>query len=375
MNHETTQPREGAAPWPLWRWLIVSTVVVLFGVLAWTYGARQAYNSADFPDVSTVAGPCGPGGFVGHDHSQYSPGPAASPSQSPDACHEHGGGPVDSDFVDILAVGPNTPTVQPGPDASTGSFVSECGRNENNHLNPDNFIVAPGVLNGAHHTHDYVGNVSTDASSTNDSLAAAGTTCRLGDRSAYFWPVLRNPAGGAGADGNDGDILRPVSVQLEFLGNALAKVVPMPRFLRVITGDAKADTNGPANARAQWTCRGFDNRVTTKYPLCRDGGVRRILEFPSCWNGKDIDSANHRTHVVFPANNGQCPKGTLAIPRLRMTLTYLAPLGRSFAVDSFPEQKHNPLTDHADFANVMSEQLMALVVECINTGELASGRA
>ncbi|MEK8169601.1 hypothetical protein NKH77_06690 [Streptomyces sp. M19] len=75
--------------------------------------------------------------------------------------------------------------------ASTGTFVSDCGRNENGHLNPDNVIVAPGVSNGAHHMHDYVGNKSTNAFSTNDSLANAGTTCANGDKSTHYWPVLR----------------------------------------------------------------------------------------------------------------------------------------------------------------------------------------
>ena len=51
-----------------------------------------------------------------------------------------------------------------------------------------------------------------------------------------------------------------------------------------------------------------------------------------------------------------------------MTLTYTVPAGRSFALDTFPEQLHNPLTDHADFENVMPDALMASVVDCINRG-------
>src|SRR6266511_1680974 len=303
MSDETPLREHGAAPRPLPRWLVASIVTVLsaVAVLGWIYGPQQASDAAGSPDVLTAAGLCESGGPAGHDHSQQ--GPPAGTSPSPDACHQDGGGPEGSDFVNILTVSPNVTTRPTGPNASTGSFVSECGRNENNHRNPDNFITSPGVSNGAHHTHDYVGNVTTSAFSTNESLAAGDTTCRLGDRSAYFWPVLRRldavgadaNAGGGGVDGNDGRILRPVSVQRDFLGNAQAKVVPMPRFIRAITGDAKAGTNGPTNARAQWTCRGFDNRVTTKYPICPGGGVRRVLEFPSCWNGKDTDSANHRS--------------------------------------------------------------------------------
>jgi hypothetical protein len=102
--------------------------------------------------------------------------------------------------------------------------------------------------------------------------------------------------------------------------------------------------------------------------LCADGGVQRILEFPSCWDGVNLDSGNHRTHVVFPEDDGGCPAGTQAVPRLRITLTYSVPSGRSFALDSFPEQKHNPITDHGDFANVMPERLMALAIDCINSG-------
>lgn len=304
---------------------------------------------------------------------------SASPSAGPSApaTHQHGqdAGPSPQDFIDIRQVQPRNNAPQLGQGASKGSFTARCGRNQNNHRNPDNFIVAPGVANGAHHTHDYVGNLSTDGFSTDQSLLAAGTTCQGGtDKSAYFWPVLRIRKAGdpAGQDGNSGTILTPSAVTLQFRGNAASKVTAMPQFLRIITGDAKAATNGGANALAQWTCTGFTNRITTKYPLCPAGSqVQRILDFPSCWNGTDIDSANHRTHVVFPtAATGACPAGTKPVPQLHEVLTYSVPQnqGRAIALDTFPEELHNPVTDHADFENVMTAALMQQVVNCTNTG-------
>jgi hypothetical protein len=158
-------------------------------------------------------------------------------------------------------------------------------------------------------------------------------------------------------------------VTLQFRGNPTSKVQAMPSFLRVVTGDAKAATNGPANARAQWTCSGFTNRLTTKYPLCPQGSrVTRVLDFASCWDGVNLDSANHRTHMAFPDSSGRCPTGTRAVPQLRMTLSYSLPNRPVFALDTFPEQLHNPITDHADFANVMPTRLMNRAVTCINRG-------
>jgi hypothetical protein len=261
----------------------------------------------------------------------------------------------------------------PRPDrkASRGSFVSRCGTNANDHNNTDNYIVAPGTTNGAHHLHDYVGNVSTDAFSTDESLAAAGTTCRSGDKSTYYWPVLRVPGNAVDdgtQDGNVGQVLRPTSATMQFRGNTRGNVTAMPRFLRIITGNAKAATAEGANAKAAWSCTGFTNRVTTKYPLCPRGSrVVRTLDFASCWDGQNTDSADHRSHIRFPdAGSGACPEGTQAVPQLHMVLTYSVAQGRSFAVDSFPDQLNNPITDHADFENVMSERLMQRAVRCIN---------
>lgn len=438
-------------------------------------------------------------------------------------------------FVDITKVKPNVKKPKPENDATTGTFTVDCGRNENGHFNPDNFIAQPGVRNGAQHLHDYVGNLSTNADSNNASLQAAGTTCKNGDKSAYFWPVVRiideepdeaappaeqappkkddkaqqdkdkaakdaprlecpdvasllpenvpdaaqaeidreleniekvtaeaekkvastkaqdrdnvivgptrekraailnrmmlafsrqgqqapdlNPAaacavkdpaqgeqgldnGGENSDdaqaegtenkknqnnaeengdneleGNEGEIQRPAVVDLTFRGSPTGKVVAMPKFLRVLYGDAKAGQNGPKNAKASWTCTGFEDKVLMdKYPICPQGSkVKRVHDFPSCWDGKNIDSANHRDHIVFPDQNGKCKQGFKAVPQLRISLTYNIPLdvqkGGRYLVDSFPEEEHNPLTDHDDFANVMSQKIMNRLVNCVNSGK------
>ncbi|MBT3086072.1 DUF1996 domain-containing protein [Streptomyces sp. CYG21] len=90
---------------------------------------------------------------------------------------------------------PSSPTsTAPGSAAAPPGAPSPptAGRNENGKFNPDNVIVAPGVSNGAHHMHDYIGNQANDAFATDDVLANGATTCRnQGDRSTYYWPVLR----------------------------------------------------------------------------------------------------------------------------------------------------------------------------------------
>jgi hypothetical protein len=425
-------------------------------------------------------------------------------------------------FVDITKVKANVKQVAEQNDASTGTFTVACGVNENGHFNPDNFIAQPGIKNGAQHLHDYVGNLSTNADSTNQSLVKSGTTCKNGDQSAYFWPVIRidtaddaaagqgqnagnaqqqnqqqqqqngrnrnnagqqnqqqqqnqdnaaqqdqqnqdnagqqdnaagqqnaqdrpkrfaQPRGDQNADdqnvrrdnrqrgqndngqqnqqgqqnqdqnagqqdqdqqagnqsqaaeppaelpgvndknevaGNDGEIQRAASAEITFRGSPTGDVVAMPKFLRILYGDAKVSVNGEKNARDSWTCAGFENKVLiNKYPVCPNGAaVKRIHDFPSCWDGKNTDSTNHRDHIVFPDANGQCQNGFKAVPQLRITLTYNIPQDiqqkGQYKVDSFPEEEHNPFTDHDDFANVMSTGLMNRVVDCINQGKTCS---
>ncbi|MFG2958253.1 DUF1996 domain-containing protein [Streptomyces sp. NPDC048291] len=323
---------------------------------------------------------------------------SAAPSQSAGtgAGGQGGNGPVAADYADITSVQPNVTTPAEQSGGSTGTFSSSCGVNANGLFNSDNVIVAPGVSNGAHHFHDYIGNQSNNAFASDQDLANADTSCAdQGDRSTYYWPVLRLQNGkqerdadkpGGGTEGNAGQIVTAKEVTLTFEGNPTSKVTEMPRLLRIITGDAKAFVNGPANANASWSCTGYENRqLKDKYPLCPSGSdVVRTFRFQSCWDGRNIDSANHRTHVAFEAADGSCPAGFEAIPQLVQRIVYavdapsLQDGGRTvplFAVDSFPEQLHKPVTDHGDFINVFDDSLMRKMVDCINSGRTCGAGA
>lgn len=321
---------------------------------------------------------------------------SAAPSQGTGAGGQGGNGPVAADYADITSVQPDVTTPAERPGGSSGTFSSSCGVNANGLFNSDNVIVAPGVSNGAHHFHDYIGNQSNNAFASDQDLANADTSCAdQGDKSTYYWPVLRLQNGkqerdadkpGGGTEGNAGQIVTAKEVTLTFEGNPTSKVTEMPRLLRIITGDAKAFVNGPANANASWSCTGYENRqLKDKYPLCPSGSdVVRTFRFQSCWDGRNIDSANHRTHVAFEAPDGSCPAGFQAIPQLVQRIVYavdapsLQDGGRTvplFAVDSFPEQLHKPVTDHGDFINVFDEGLMRKMVDCINSGRTCGAGA
>lgn len=286
-------------------------------------------------------------------------------------------GSVAADFAAPREMRPEPGLLPAGPDASTGTVTVDCGRNGEGHYNQDNLVVSPGLRAGAHHTHSYVGNLSTDALSTDASLAGAPTSCTGGDRSTYYWPVLRrtdrpgrDPHENAAGHGNAGEILPEASVTVEFRGSPVGKVVPMPRSLRAMTGDAVAYTaGGDADVRARWGCSGSPGLASPHYPRCPAGQrPTRTLVFPSCWNGLDTDSPTHRSHLLFPTASGLCPRDTFPVPQLRVSLAYDVPSGTPFALDSFPEQMHSPKTDHAMFVNVMTDERMRAVVDCLNEG-------
>jgi hypothetical protein len=120
----------------------------------------------------------------------------------------------------------------------------------------------------------------------------------------------------------------------------------MPKFLKMITGDAK-----PTGSK-----------------------VMRVHDFPRCRDEGNTDGDNHRTHTAFPDRvTGACPTGTKAVPQLRISIAYDLPADiqqkGQYQVDSFSEENHNPFSDRNDFANVNSEQTMARITNCVNAGK------
>lgn len=118
------------------------------------------------------------------------------------------------------------------------------------------------------------------------------------------------------------------------------------------------------------TCTGQEDRVTDKYPVCCEGPqLVRLLDYPSCWDGQNLDSANLRDHMAFPDEQGNCDNGFTPVPALRITLTYIPLEGRAFSIDSFPNEQHDPSTDHSDFENLATEDQSRRGAECMNNCE------
>ena len=262
-----------------------------------------------------------------------------------------------------------------GGQFSAGTYSVRCSLS--NHRNSDNPLLAPGKVNGAQHAHDYAGNNSANASSDTDTLEQSTTTCTNGDQSPVFWPVLRNLNGvgddvgedGGSLDGNVGSIIEPTTIDLTFHGHGSRPVEPMPLTMVLNDGAAKSATENGKGANAKYTCSG-SRQLTDLYPLCPAGSqMQRVFDFPSCWNGRDTDSADHISHIVFPDPDGNCEADEVPVPALRLTLSYPAVQSQTFAIDSFPQEQHNPITDHALMEYLSSERRAAAGAACINSGQ------
>ena len=234
------------------------------------------------------------------------------------------------------------------------------------------------MRNGAQHTHDYAGNEGTNFASEDETLEESSTTCTNGDRSPIFWPVLRDLRGvgpdvgadGGSLDGNVGSFIEPSSVDYTFHGHGTRRTEAMPLNIALVTGSAKAATTGGEGSNAKFTCTG--SRPAHDRPLpdvpATGSSLQRVYDFPSCWNGQDLDSEDHATHIQYPDENGECDEDLVPVPALRITVTYEdPPPGRQFAIDSFPEQRHNPITDHALLEYLSSERRAEEGADCINS--------
>jgi hypothetical protein len=215
----------------------------------------------------------------------------------------------------------------------TGLVVSRCGFS---HRAPDDPIVKPG-LPGAAHSHDFFGNRSTNAFSTASTLRAKTTTCKIaGDTAAYWTPTLFSR----------GTAVTPAGMLAYFSGVAGRTVAPMPAGLRIVAGSRE---------RVRWSC--FDHgmpSVQRMLPLaCRSDELLGLgVRFPECWNGTDLDSADHRSHLAY-ATDDACPSThPVRVPRLILWVLFRPELDST----QLSFSSGGVLTAHADFFNAFDQR-------------------
>lgn len=68
-------------------------------------------------------------------------------------------------------------------------------------------------------------------------------------------------------------------------------------------------TGTPEAQRINFACYGGSGPETNALPTQKcPGGVRAQVFFPNCWDGQNLDSADHKSHMSYPrTDNGKCP--------------------------------------------------------------------
>jgi hypothetical protein len=207
---------------------------------------------------------------------------------------------------------------EPTGDSDNGDFRTLC---EFSHMAFDDPIVFPREP-GKSHLHTFFGNTDANAFSTAASIAGSGnSTCRGGiaNRSSYWVPAM--------IDTRSGAPVRPLNAIIYYKngygGIRPEHVKPFPKGLRMIAGDA---SNSAANGPYSYVCvgDGIEFKEYRSIPDCPVGShLVASVFFPQCWDGKNLDSADHKRHMSDPVNQ-RCPEShPVPIPRITFNIAYL----------------------------------------------------
>ncbi|MDI9244634.1 DUF1996 domain-containing protein [Marinobacter sp. CHS3-4] len=305
--------------------------------------------------------------------------------------------------------------VSPSPVAENswrGIFRINC---DFSHSSYDDPIVFPDQ-NDAAHLHRFYGNTEVDESTTMASLYTTGeSSCQgnLLNLSSYWVPALLAPVydqitGNRELDENGDPAWQVVPAVVGnddeahevFYYSAgvddLEAIQPIPPGLRMIAGDSSTQPGEEQDtAIARWHCQTWESDDATNpqfsatIPECQEPDrVRMDLFFPSCWDGENLDSADHRSHMAYPINDGG-PEGTHCpdshpVPLVRVSYHYAfgvlpeythpyekSSQGWRLAADMYEvtEEQAGGLSLHGDWFNAWHPSVMETILEnCIQQG-------
>jgi hypothetical protein len=229
-----------------------------------------------------------------------------------------------------------------------GYFAIACGFSHRNQDDPIVYFNQPGKS----HDHTYFGNTATKASSTPQSLRASGqTTCRFrADTAAYWAPTLFV----------SGRAIEPAYAVVYYVRRTRGVVQAFPANLKMIAGNAAART-AQGVAITSWSCT-RTRGVSTTIPNCSTASafrstLRLQVNFPNCWDGSRLDSADHKSHMAY-SSDGACPAShPVAVPALTIVIRYsVSGAGAELA-------SGGQFSGHADFVNSWNQETLAALVD------------
>lgn len=273
----------------------------------------------------------------------------------------------------IPALGASTLRIAPTTEVASngfGEFRIVCTPS---HMSNDDPVVYPNQQGAAHH-HTFFGNVTTDYKSDLMTLSSTGnSTCSGGimNRSSYWAPSMIDTTTNAA-------IVPSFSIFYYKTGVDGSLVTPPPKGLRMIAGNSKATDS--LTAQSQYTCvppEGVSRPFfgwSKHIPSCPAGdSMQMAVGFPQCWDGKNLDSPNHKDHMANDVG-GVCPSThPVAIPQITEVLYYKVNAVNEtskwrLSSDNYAFNGSNAgYSAHADWVNGWDEAAMASVVKnCIN---------
>jgi hypothetical protein len=205
------------------------------------------------------------------------------------------------------------------------------------------------------HSHDFFGNRSTSADSTYESLRAADSTCDPDEDTAAYWvPTLYQ----------NGKALKPDRAMSYYITHHdPERVGAFPPGLRIIAGDATATSPQHPHVTAWW-CALTMNDPLKEPPRECPRGTRLALRvtFPNCWDGKNLDSPDHQSHMTY-SREKSCPR-THPVRTPDIALNIIYPTSRGTGITFSSGSRYSA---HADFINTWKQgALVTLVRRCIN---------
>ncbi len=185
------------------------------------------------------------------------------------------------------------------------------------HLQYDDPIVFPGQP-GKSHLHMFFGNRLANGNSTYESLRQTGDgSCDGGplNRSAYWMPALMN---------ENGKVVVPDHVTIYYKNQPGTNRIP--RGLKMIFG---YDHRYPDKKFGGWKCSNVSGKFSTigEVTCGTDGNIMAEIHSQACWDGKNLDSPDHRSHMAAGIWNqygeAQCPAThPVVIPAFTMLVVW-----------------------------------------------------